>query len=181
MKKSYATALVLIPPKEKWEQIQSIRRKYDPQIHRWMPHINLLYPFISKPDFPTIHQKLIFTCSNRKLFEISFAKFNYFDHGHQNYTLWLVPEPKELIIEIQFELRTISPSCNDLNRFKGGFRPHLSVGQVRGKKKMMDLLQELQNDWQAIKVLIKGIFYIVRDQDKNSPFKIVEEIPFRNI
>ena len=45
MKKVYTSACVIIPPKELWGPIQKIRQQYDRQIHRWMPHITLLYPF----------------------------------------------------------------------------------------------------------------------------------------
>ena len=45
MSKVYTTAVVIIPPEKIWETIQKIRRTYDRQFHRWMPHITLLYPF----------------------------------------------------------------------------------------------------------------------------------------
>jgi len=47
--KSHRTAIAAIPPPECWEPIQAIRRVHDRQIGRWMPHVNLLYPFVT-PD-----------------------------------------------------------------------------------------------------------------------------------
>ena len=43
--KTHKSAVVIIPPEEIWEPIQKIRRLYDRQCHRWMPHITLIYPF----------------------------------------------------------------------------------------------------------------------------------------
>jgi len=40
------SAACLIPDESLWEPIQEIRKKYDKSYPRWMPHVNLLYPFI---------------------------------------------------------------------------------------------------------------------------------------
>jgi hypothetical protein len=42
MSKVFTSAVVIIPPEELWIPIQKIRKKYDRQINRWMPHITLL-------------------------------------------------------------------------------------------------------------------------------------------
>ncbi|CAG8623079.1 16825_t:CDS:2, partial [Dentiscutata heterogama] len=44
--KSYKSAICIIPPKSQWPNIQLIRQKHDKHYKRWMPHINLIYPFI---------------------------------------------------------------------------------------------------------------------------------------
>ena len=44
--KTHHTAVVAMPPPEVWEPIQAIRRQHDRNVHRWMPHITLLYPFM---------------------------------------------------------------------------------------------------------------------------------------
>ena len=49
--KTHTTAVVLIPPEEVWEPIQGLRRVYDRNFDRWMPHITLLYPFAEREDF----------------------------------------------------------------------------------------------------------------------------------
>ncbi|GAH05617.1 unnamed protein product, partial [marine sediment metagenome] len=48
MSKVYSSAVVIIPPREKWASIQEIRKIYDRNLTRWMPHITLLYPFRSR-------------------------------------------------------------------------------------------------------------------------------------
>ncbi|CAF4827340.1 unnamed protein product, partial [Rotaria sp. Silwood2] len=77
---THKTALCLIPPENVWEQIQSIRSKYDKAYPRWMPHINLIYPFVSDSEFANIKIQLDSILNQRKQFEIEFDKtsFEYF-------------------------------------------------------------------------------------------------------
>lgn len=43
--KVHQSAICIIPPKNIWSQIQAIRAVHDKSYIRWMPHINLMYPF----------------------------------------------------------------------------------------------------------------------------------------
>jgi hypothetical protein len=43
---THHTVIAVVPPEQVWGPIQDIRRRHDRQhIRRWMPHVNLLYPF----------------------------------------------------------------------------------------------------------------------------------------
>ena len=50
MSKVYSSAVVIIPPKEIWESIQEIRKVYDRNINRWMPHITAEERFSESQD-----------------------------------------------------------------------------------------------------------------------------------
>ena len=41
------------------EPIQAIREKHDRQFRRWMPHLNLLYPFRPQEEFPALTSALV--------------------------------------------------------------------------------------------------------------------------
>ena len=43
--KDHANALIIMPPLELWGPIQALRKAHDPAVKRWMPHINLVWPF----------------------------------------------------------------------------------------------------------------------------------------
>jgi len=172
MAKDNSSATVIIPPKEIWEPIQEIRRIYDRQIRRWMPHITLLYPFRPESEYNTLESLFSTICKKIKSFEITFSKFKYFNHGKQKYTLWLAPDPEFLIIELQYKLLAIVPDCNNVNLFKNGYTPHLSVGQIEGKKRLIEVIETLQRNWNQIKFTINSIYFIAREKQKLSKFEV---------
>ncbi|MFX1337544.1 MAG: 2'-5' RNA ligase family protein [Promethearchaeota archaeon] len=176
MNKVHTSACVIIPPKELWDPIQTIRQIYDRHIHRWMPHITLLYPFRSKAEFDDLEKSFIKKCSEIHSFEIILRKLRYFRHRHQNYTIWLDPEPTNSITQLQAELLKIVPDCDDVNKYKNGFTPHLSVGQVKGKEKLDHIIETLQNSWKDLRFLLNSVYFISRENNKFSRFEIIKEI-----
>ncbi|MFX1329381.1 MAG: 2'-5' RNA ligase family protein [Promethearchaeota archaeon] len=180
MSKVYTSAVVIIPPQDKWDPIQEIRKLYDRQINRWMPHITLLYPFRPENEYSTLVKEFSEKCKIIRPFEIQLNQFNYFNHGKQRYTLWLNPEPIELIINLQSKILEIVPECNDANRYKHGFRPHLSIGQIQGKDKLLEILKRLQCNWRNIDFLLNQIYFISREKNKTSKFEIKKQIKLQD-
>lgn len=180
MIKVYSSAVVIIPPQEKWAPIQEIRKNYDRQINRWMPHITLLYPFKPEDEYPKLGSSFSKVCSEITPFEVSLKEFHYFEHGRQKYTLWLKPEPVNLVKDVQNSILQIVPDCNDVNRYKNGFTPHLSVGQVQGKNQLLEILGSLQDSWNELKFLLNEIFFISREKRQTSKFEIKKQIQLGN-
>jgi len=172
MSKVYISAVVIIPPQEKWKPIQEIRKIYDQNIHRWMPHITLLYPFRPESEYPALKKDFAKRCKSISPFEINLQKFHFFNHGHQRYTLWLSPEPTDILKKLQSKILKIVPDCNDVNKYKKGFNPHLSVGQINGKNKLLRIIRDLQSSWNELKFLLTEIFFIAREKSKTSKFEI---------
>lgn len=179
MSKVYYSAVVAIPPEEKWTAIQEVRKRYDRNIDRWMPHITLLYPFRPQTQYTNVEESFSKTCKNISPFEISLNNFHYFSHGYQRYTLWINPEPNNLLIDLQTELLKIVPDCNDVNKYKNGFKPHLSIGQVKGRDVMLETINKLQREWKEIKFTLNKIFFISREKNKTSKFKISKQFQFK--
>ena len=176
MKKVYTSACVIIPPEEKWSPIQNIRKQYDRQIHRWMPHITLLYPFRPETEFNELEKDFIKQCSKIHSFEVYLKIFKYFHHRHQNYTIWLDPEPNNSVNQLQAELLKVVPNCDDINKHKNGFTPHLSVGQIKGKQKLIQTIERLQASWRKLNFTLNSVFFISRENVKNSKFEITKKI-----
>jgi len=176
MSKVYTSAVVIIHPQDKWDSIQEIRKLYDRQINRWMPHITLLYPFRPENEYSMLVKEFSEKCKTIKPFEIELNRFNYFNHGKQRYTFWLNPEPVELIINLQSKILEIVPDCNDVNKYKHGFRPHLSIGQIQGKDRLLELLGCLQDNWKKNNFLLNQIYFISREKSKTSKFEIKKQI-----
>jgi len=176
MKKVYTSAVVIIPPKEISSPIQEIRIKYDRQFNKWMPHITLLYPFRPEDEYNLIMEDYVKICKKIPSFRITLKKFKYFEHRKQNYTVWIEPEPSELIINFQNSLLKLDPECNDVNLHKLGFVPHLSVGQVFGKQQTLSLLEELNQNWIEVNFLLENICFIAREPQKHSRFEVKKQI-----
>ncbi len=179
MSKVYTSAVVIIPPKEKWTPIQEIRKKYDRHFNDWMPHITLLYPFRPKTQYEDMVKKFSELSKRFDSIQISLKKFKYFEHKYENIILWLDPEPNDYIINLQLEFLKIAPDCNDVNKFKEGFRPHLSVGQITGRTQLKKSIKGLQNTWNELNFEVNEFYFISREQHKDSKFRIDKQIPLK--
>lgn len=169
--KTYKTAAVIIPPNELWSPIQTIRHHHDRQVRRWMPHITLLYPFRPKEEFAAVAEQLGKVGKQTAPFRITLAQFRLFEHRLGRYTVWLGPEPEEPLIELQRRLLNMVPECDDVNRFAGGFTPHLSVGQVRGRAPLKELLEKLHQSWNPLSFLVSDINLIWRGDPPDDTFR----------
>ena len=57
VQKDFAHALLIMPPIDVWGPIQALRRAHDPSYERWMPHINMVWPF-TKHNHPACKRAL---------------------------------------------------------------------------------------------------------------------------
>jgi 2'-5' RNA ligase len=173
--KTHESAVVVIPPDDVWEPIQDIRRVHDRQIERWMPHITLLYPFLPYNEFSTAEKKLVRVCLSIKPFNLILSTFRSFSHGHGKFTVWLDPEPHEPLLSLQTSLQSEFPECDDVSRYKGGFTPHLSVGQFTGSSQVPEEIAPLQSTWNPLRFKVTALAVIYRTGDV--PFRIHDCTP----
>ena len=175
--KTHQTAIVLIPPRQIWEPIQEIREQYDSHVWRWMPHVTLIYPFRFQSDFGALEEKLRRALEPIDPFEVQLREFRHFHHGREHYTIWLAPEPSGPVKEVQAALETVVPDCNDTSSYPQGFTPHLSVGQVEGKRNWIKLNAELQVAWQALTFTVREVSLIQRGRAPDDIFRLDRTIP----
>lgn len=173
--KTHTTAVCLIPPKPVWEPIQRVRRRYDRQFNRWMPHINLLYPFVLPAEFNVARRILASVCGRHVQFRITLREFRSFSHGARSHTIWLAPEPAEPIIRLQAALQESFPDCTDLSRFGGGFTPHLSLGQAGSRTQLEERLKELRESWVPLEFTVRKAYLIRREGSQ--PFEVDTGFP----
>jgi len=175
-RKTPTTALVLIPPLEVWEPIQRIRRRFDRQFRRWMPHITMLYPFRPATQFDQVASILGPVCRAARPLEIELRTFHRFAHAH-SFTMWLAPEPAEPIRRLQARLLACVPECNDVCLHEGGFTPHLSVGQARSAEELEARLSELRSTFQPMRFVISDVALIRRGRSPDSRFEVDRLLP----
>lgn len=138
-----------------------------------MPHINLIYPFRPKEEFEFSVGQFSRVCKNIEPFEIKLEEFFFFRHNRDCYTIWLAPEPKEAMVELQTMLWNVVPDCDDARKYEGGFTPHLSVGQASGEATVLQLLNMFQADWKTMLFTVNEVCLIWRDNPPNDVFRVV--------
>jgi 2'-5' RNA ligase len=173
--KTYHTAVVALPPPEVWEPIQAIRRRHDRHVHRWMPHITLLYPFLPRAQFGEALPVLMEVGRHLAPFQVTLATFRVFTHAFGKATLWLAPEPPHPFVTLQAALQAAFPAYDEQGRFATGFTPHLSVGQAASPSERQQLLETLQAAWQLVQFTLTAITLIWREGA--GPFHIAHTIP----
>jgi RNA 2',3'-cyclic 3'-phosphodiesterase len=173
---THESAVVLIPPAEVWDPIQAIRRVHDRQVHRWMPHVTLLYPFLPRAALPEAIPDAARALAGVAPFDVVLARFDVFRHRGGTSTVWLAPEPGEALAGIQAALVRGFPACDATGRFAGGFTPHLSVGQARGEEALAAFRRELE-EWRPLAFTARSVSVIVREPPPRDVFRTFAEVP----
>ena len=175
---SHKTAAVIVPPGSAWASIQAIRQAHDRKVSRWMPHITLIYPFLPRSRFERMSKRLAAACRSVRPFEIELTKFDQFGHGKGYYTVWLVPEPAEPVLDLHAALCPIVYEDSfDLDHAIWNFTPHLSVGRARGTANMVDLLQEFQASWSPLRFRVDSVQLIYRNDRPDGAFRVDRALP----
>lgn len=84
-----------MPPVEAWDPIQRIRQFHDKGFYRWMPHINLFYPFYEDGSeaFDSAPNRAQVALKALEPFKLRLSLFDSFEHSPRSSTVWLKPEP----------------------------------------------------------------------------------------
>ncbi len=176
MEITHKTALVVIPPEEVWSSIQSIRQKYDNKIRRWMPHITLLYPFFSQSEFPQITPSFEEIGKTISPFTIVLREFGYFSQKKKRYVLWLAPEKKEPIVELQTQLSDLSSGLSLELKSNRSFSPHMTMGRFQGEDSFWAGKKECEDGWEAVTFTVDRFFMISRNDPPDDVFRVDQEI-----
>lgn len=168
--KTHRSAVVVIPPEEVWEPIQAVRRLYDRQLERWMPHITLIYPFWPREWFDEAMRDLESVCGGLEPFGVTLEQVERFKHGEGRFTMWFRPEPPEPLGELQAAIEGRFPECDDVSRFGDGYTPHLSFGQARGRVQLAERMSKVKDTWRPVRFEVREVALICREED--GPFEV---------
>lgn len=174
--KSFQTSLAIVPPVALWPQIQKIRKFYDSAYARWMPHINICFPFVQEADFEPAHQLLQNAFKDFPAFEVNLQTLGFFTF-EKDCVLWAEPEteePEAFTKLIQVILKEL-PQCDDLaKKGKDGFKPHMTLGRFE-EKLIQKKLNQYQANWQTLSFKVDELYLISR-KDGESPFYVQKTI-----
>ncbi len=169
---THRTAVVVIPPRDVWPSIQHLRKQFDRQYRRWMPHITMIYPFRPREEFDALAPRFAEITARFAPFDLTLREIRFFRHRGQRYTLWLRPEPEEPLIRLQEALQPLVPECNHVQRYPGGFTPHLSIGQAHGQAERDARLAYVRKYWKPLTFSVTAISFIWRNPPPDDIFRI---------
>ncbi|KAL0487904.1 hypothetical protein AKO1_008899 [Acrasis kona] len=175
IKPSMLSAACIVPPKSVWDQIQRIRSEHDKSYNRWMPHINLLYPFVPPNCFEDAVKSLESDLTFKQLrpFNVIMQNIQYKDDAkYLNVFPQEVEQTSTTIIKVQSTLQKCFPHCSHT----GGsiFSPHLTLGQFE-KEEISFHSRSIQEEWIPIEFLVTEIHFLSR-KSTSDPFQITKVI-----
>lgn len=172
--RSSRSAVAIVPPQSLWEPINAIRRKHDKQLTRWMPHLNLLFPFVHPDRLEEERERLAELSAVVGPWEVTFSTFRYFKHSSNRASLWLDPQPREPLEDLYAALVAKFPHLDTAQRFEAGFTPHLSVGQTRTLVLGRHLADALNETWQPLTFTADALTVLRRTS--NDPFEVAYRV-----
>ena len=170
MKKVYKSAICVVVPE--FDQIQTIRKQYDPAYPRWPPHINLIYPFYELEHFEKFYSKIQSTLTVDP-FTITFNSFGIFKQRKVS-VLYLEPDP-ESTKKLQQIYKTLLIAIGEDPEKARELHPHLTVGKFK-KNQIQKFKKQFEMDWKPIQTTVAGLQMINRKDD--TPFEITLTIDF---
>lgn len=133
---SKQSAVVLLPPMNRWSIIDSYRKKYDSEYPQWPPHIKLLYPFYDlnngDDDEENILLQLRLLLSQCKSFNIEINEIDSLDHNHITF-MKLNQQSIEQLKQLYENLQQIFPK--DLFKIEDNYNPYIKIAQFDSKKR----------------------------------------------
>eukprot|EP01130_Rhizamoeba_saxonica_P019269 TRINITY_DN9916_c0_g1_i1.p1 TRINITY_DN9916_c0_g1~~TRINITY_DN9916_c0_g1_i1.p1 ORF type:complete len:207 (-),score=33.18 TRINITY_DN9916_c0_g1_i1:245-814(-) len=186
--------MCIVPPIELMDTVQMIRTAHDKSFYTWMPHINLLWPFVPSGHFDHVSEILLNDLEFNTIapFNIRLERF----HNNENSKyIHLIPEtdyvptaptsrrPKKgRKKNQQSETELVNPISKIYNIVKRlfpqcatdkPFEPHLTVGQIP-QDEIDQYRKEFQQEWEVINFQVEHISLICK---KGSSFREVTSIP----
>jgi len=163
--RSSRSAVAIVPPDSVWEPINAIRKKHDNQLARWMPHINLVFPFVHPDALDEERERLAEVSAAVGAWEVTLSTVRHFQQSSNRATLWLDPQPREPLEALHAGLVAQYPHLDTSQRFESGFTPHLIVGQTKTLLLGRRLVDELNEAWQPLTFEVDALSVLRRDTD----------------
>lgn len=163
-----SSTLVVMPPKEQWDQFVEIKKNHmNPKIMRPpYPHMTLMQPFFTIDKFDEVGEKLENALADFEPFKCSIKEFKIYDNKNSQ-TLYLDPvcEPQNSLNRLYDKLCEVYPEA----KLKRGFDAHIGVGYFKDTKLVGELKDKYQAEWIPIEFTVDRI-YINHRASETDPF-----------
>jgi 2'-5' RNA ligase len=133
--KLHTATVALVPPEAMWPPIQQQREALrDRGLYRWPPHINLLYPFLAREEFPPAAELLTRALRDCRPPVITLDALSCFG-GRGRGVLYAHPSSEEemqALCELQATLQEAMPFCDEQQKH-GRFTPHMTISHFASR------------------------------------------------
>lgn len=189
-----STLAVVVPKNLSDEFIQPIRQIYDPQITRWPPHLNILYPFyenieLNEEQELSIIGDILKLLSNYESFTCHLTQIDLFG---KNNVVFLKPDAdsENILNSIYKDFKSLFDDTNNSKWNRSKLSPHLTIAQPNDKKSTKknwagETLSEIKvkfKDFMNKKPLVEFdvdcLYWMTRTE--STPFKIRRAFPLGN-
>ena len=163
------------------DAIQPVRQQFDHAFPRWMPHINLLYPFIL--DDLRLEEHLLpplaEAISQMPCFSIGFKRLGFFKHSKATKTVHLVPEvtPRDALDALFQTLLHMFPNYVRETKGRPHLVPHMTIGQWPLSVPLSDI-EPLIFTGRPFSFHVSHISFISRSD--SGPFVVRVRLPLKN-
>eukprot|EP00727_Mastigamoeba_balamuthi_P012862 m51a1_g8199 putative nudix family protein (1026) ;mRNA; r:16948-20779 len=177
--RSFRAAVVLAPPEALWGPIQEVRQAHDRAFARWMPHVNVVWPFVDRGrwEHTDAVQRLRDVAARVAPFRVALREVCSFAHTADS-VLWLRPEcePEGRLHELQRLLADEFPELapGEPNAPREPYIPHLTLGQWP-KRGAAEAVRAMNAKWRSVEWQAEAIQLICRDSD-HEPFHVEHSI-----
>ena len=200
----HTSAVVLIPPPSSWRDVQAVRASRDKSYLRWMPHVNLLYPFVEDDEagenFARAARVAREALASHAPFPCALSRRARFFEHRGSVTAWRAPEDVDAeadddddkassapyssarVAALQAALESAFPFADDLGAIGGdGFVPHLSVGQWRAVADadafFAEALPTTDGEFPRPDAFHADAVYLISRPSDVAPFRIRARVP----
>ena len=173
MNNTRAALAILIEDAPSVRILDSVRSKYDRAYSRWMPHINIFFPFVSEDELPAVATALERGLKQVAPFRLCLDSFSSFSQRH-GATVHLHPTSKESIKNMQNLYRHTCAALPCHKPPRTQFRPHLTLGQWRTLSDALPILKDSMGEFE-LELEVHSLCLITRPAD--GPFTVWKRIP----
>ena len=154
--------------------VDEFRREHDKAYKRWPPHINLMYPFVTRSSITQAAATLA-PALKQPPFALRFLRCGFFEHSKKSMTLYL--EPVDCTdLEV---LHAAAMACfPDLPPPARAFVPHLTLGQFRSLEAVLQAKRQFERQMAVCECELRELMIIARDG--NEPFTPRFSVDFTN-
>ena len=162
LRKSHRSALVIPVPLS--PQIKEVRTHLEHKSHRWMPHMNLAYPFhpYDCATQRTTAYMIRDLCLQIPAFSVKLSHVQCFQQKSGRTLFYVAPENERPFHCLQEALAEIFPDCADVAHYSRGYQPHLILGASPKNGEATLELKDIQAQWQPIHFRVDTIAWAMR-------------------